>query len=115
MRSDWLSLKVRYMSTEYALMKMANSFLSHHILLSPETSIDWAYWGHCFCVPVLSPFELFFALDEVANSYGQPMMILVIGMSLKVLIVKQNVVEQDGYPIDFCSKAVDYFGRITLI
>ena len=33
------------------------------------------------------------------------MMILVIRMSLKVLTVKQNAVEQDGYPIDFCSKA----------
>jgi diphthamide synthase subunit DPH2 len=30
-----------------------------------NSSIDW---GHYFCVPVLSPFELFVALGEVADS-----------------------------------------------
>eukprot|EP00956_Cyclotella_meneghiniana_P039114 scaffold165813_cov46-Cyclotella_meneghiniana.AAC.1 len=66
----------------------------------PRLSIDW---GHYFCVPVLSPFELFVALGEVADSSlwsanddnrerdeGETTI---------------NAVEEDGYPMDFYSKA----------
>ncbi|KAL7530771.1 hypothetical protein ACHAXR_003663 [Thalassiosira sp. AJA248-18] len=53
----------------------------------PRLSIDW---GHYFCVPVLSPFELFVALGEVADSS---------------LWVAGEEKEEDGYPMDFYSKS----------
>mmetsp|Transcript_2359 Transcript_2359/g.4334 ORF Transcript_2359/g.4334 Transcript_2359/m.4334 type:complete len:655 (-) Transcript_2359:1101-3065(-) len=63
----------------------------------PRLSIDW---GHHFCVPVLSPFELFVALGEV------------VGTSLWVAedddaedAKEEKVDDTDGYPMDFYSKS----------
>eukprot|EP00956_Cyclotella_meneghiniana_P024051 scaffold47941_cov22-Cyclotella_meneghiniana.AAC.1 len=66
----------------------------------PRLSIDW---GHYFCVPVLSPFELFVALGEVADSSlwsandDNP--------ERDERETTINAVEEDGYPMDFYSKA----------
>ena len=57
----------------------------------PRLSIDW---GHYFCVPVLSPFELFVALGEVVDT------------SLwSAEEEKEDSIEDDetGYPMDFYS------------
>ncbi|KAL9187885.1 hypothetical protein ACHAXT_006263 [Thalassiosira profunda] len=59
----------------------------------PRLSIDW---GHYFCVPVLSPFELFVAFGEVADA------------SLWVAAEeKEETTEEheNGYPMDFYSKS----------
>jgi 2-(3-amino-3-carboxypropyl)histidine synthase len=58
----------------------------------PRLSIDW---GHYFCVPVLSPFELFVALGEVVDP------------SLWVANDSEETreKEEDGYPMDFYSKS----------
>lgn len=54
----------------------------------PRLSIDW---GHYFCVPVLSPFELFVALGEVIDT------------SLWAAEEKSVEDEDEGYPMDFYS------------
>ena len=60
----------------------------------PRLSIDW---GHYFCVPVLSPFELFVALGEVVDPS------LWVADDEK----KEESVEDhdNGYPMDFYSKS----------
>ena len=60
----------------------------------PRLSIDW---GHYFCVPVLSPFELFVALGQVVDT------------SLWVAAGDEeskgeNSQDKEGYPMDFYSK-----------
>ena len=70
----------------------------------PRLSIDW---GHYFCVPVLSPYELFVAMGEVVDSSlwkaisedeAREEEELVAGMDGQVR-------HENGYPMDFYSKS----------
>ena len=70
----------------------------------PRLSIDW---GHYFCVPVLSPYELFVAMGEVVDSSlwkaigedeAREEEELVAGMGGQVR-------HENGYPMDFYSKS----------
>jgi len=62
----------------------------------PRLSIDW---GHYFCVPVLSPFELFVALGEVAHSS------LCAGDEEKKEGIEKKDGLEDAYPMDFYSNS----------
>lgn len=61
----------------------------------PRLSIDW---GHYFCVPVLSPFELFVAFGEVVDST------LWNASDDNVVQNESNDSDEGGYPMDFYSK-----------
>lgn len=62
----------------------------------PRLSIDW---GHYFCVPVLSPFELFVALGEVVDTS-----LWVAGDEEKEGGSTEEV-DVAAYPMDFYSKS----------
>ena len=77
-------------------MFICDSVLTCSTLLYQTHSVDW---GHYFTVPVLSPFELFVALGEVADSAL---------WSADQEQQQQHNSTQDiegGYPMDFYSKA----------
>ena len=61
----------------------------------PRLSIDW---GHYFCVPVLSPFELFVALGEVVDTS-------LWSAADEGEEKEEKTNDVDGYPMDFYSKA----------
>jgi len=55
-------------------------------------------WGHYLCIPGLSPFELYGALDEVVDKS--------LWMADKEKIVNEEKDSDDnGYPMDFYSKS----------
>jgi 2-(3-amino-3-carboxypropyl)histidine synthase len=60
----------------------------------PRLSIDW---GHHFCVPVLSPFELFVALGEVVDS--------TLWSAAEEKDEGDQKENDQGYPMDFYSKS----------
>lgn len=62
----------------------------------PRLSIDW---GHFFCTPVLSPFELFVALGEVADPT------LWSAADEEAKGGEEKCGENPGYPMDFYSKS----------
>ena len=77
-------------------MFICDSVLTCPKLLYLTHSVDW---GHYFTVPVLSPFELFVALGEVADS--------ALWSADQEQQQQQHNSTQDiegGYPMDFYSK-----------
>ena len=62
----------------------------------PRLSIDW---GHYFCVPVLSPFELFVALGEVVDTS------LWVAGDEETEGGSTEEVDAAAYPMDFYSKS----------
>jgi 2-(3-amino-3-carboxypropyl)histidine synthase len=62
----------------------------------PRLSIDW---GHYFCVPVLSPYELFVAMGEVMDTS------LWKAVEEEEERQDEKVKDDDGYPMDFYSKS----------
>jgi 2-(3-amino-3-carboxypropyl)histidine synthase len=66
------------------------------------SSVDW---GHYFTVPVLSPFELFVALGEVADSTLWSGATSAVEEEEQHITSKQGGDIEGGYPMDFYSKA----------
>jgi len=62
----------------------------------PRLSIDW---GHYFCVPVLSPFELYVALGEVVDKS------LWVADEEKEVANEEKYSDENGYPMDFYSNS----------
>jgi len=63
----------------------------------PRLSIDW---GHYFCIPVLSPFELYVALGEVVDSS-----LWVASEDKEDGLEEKDDNQDDGYPMDFYSNS----------
>ena len=69
----------------------------------PRLSIDW---GHYFCVPVLSPYELFVAMGEVVDSsLWKAEEDEVREENEMVGGIDGRVSQDNGYPMDFYSKS----------
>jgi len=103
--SEILPQKLRIMSTPG---RVDGGGVSAWVQIAcPRLSIDW---GHHFCVPVLSPFEMYVALGEVTDSS------LWVAKEEKEEEATERDSMEDGYPMDFYSKSggpwANYYGSI---